>query len=91
MQQALALFDPVPIYVTQGDTVIVAGTKSEIDSLTPTEISQLAAIGVTTVEVSNLTGAWAAHHQWRHYAFHLRRSAVEQDDHLCGNRRHACA
>ena len=57
MQQALALFDPVPIYVPPGDTVIVAGTKSEIDSLTPTEISQLPAIGVTTVEVSNLTGA----------------------------------
>ena len=57
MQQALALFDPVPIYVPPGDTVIVAGTEFEIDSLTPTEISQLAAIGVTTVEVSNLTGA----------------------------------
>ena len=53
VQQALALFDPVPIYLLPGDTVIVAGTEFEIDSLTPTEISQLAAIGVTTVEVSN--------------------------------------
>ena len=50
--QALALYDPVPIYVPPGDTVIVADTEAEIESLTPTEISQLAAIGVQTVEVT---------------------------------------
>jgi hypothetical protein len=55
--QALALYDPVPITVPPGDTVIVADTEAEIDSLTPAELTGLASIGVTTVEVSNLTGA----------------------------------
>ena len=57
VQQALALYDPVPITVPPGDTVIVADTEAEIDSLTPAELTGLKSIGVTTVEVSNLTGA----------------------------------
>ena len=55
--QALALYDPVPITVPPGDTVIVADTEAEIDSLTQTEIEGLAAIGVKEIDVSNLTGA----------------------------------
>jgi T5SS/PEP-CTERM-associated repeat protein/autotransporter passenger strand-loop-strand repeat protein len=55
--QALALYDPVPISVLPGDTVIVADTEAKIDSLTPAEIEGLAAIGVREIDVSNLTGA----------------------------------
>ncbi len=55
--QALALYDPVPISVPPGDTVIVADTEAEIESLTPTEVAGLAAIGVKEIDVSNLTGA----------------------------------
>jgi hypothetical protein len=54
--QALALYDPLPITVPAGDSVIVADTEAEIDSLTQAEISGLAALGVTEIEVSNLTG-----------------------------------
>ena len=57
--QALALYDPVPITVPPGDTVVVADTEAEIESLTPTEIAGLAAIGVQEIDVSNLTGGGA--------------------------------
>ena len=57
--QALALYDPVPISVPPGDTVYVADTEAAIASLTPTEVAGLAAIGVNTIEVSNLSGGSA--------------------------------
>ena len=52
--QALALYDPVAITVPPGDSVIVTDTASAIDALTPSEISGLAALGVTQIQVSNL-------------------------------------
>jgi hypothetical protein len=54
--QALALYDPVPISVPPGASVIIADTTAEIESLTPTEIAGLAAIGVNTIDVSGLIG-----------------------------------
>ena len=59
VQQALALYDPVPISVPPGDTVYVADTEAAIASLTPIEVAGLAAIGVNTIEVSNLSGGSA--------------------------------
>jgi len=55
--QALAFYDPLPITVPPGTTIVVADTEAEIASLTPTEISGLAALGVTEIEVSSLVGS----------------------------------
>ena len=57
VEQALALFDPVRISVEGGGSVIVAGPETAIDSLTAAEFTELAAVGVNTVEVSSPTGA----------------------------------
>jgi hypothetical protein len=54
--QALALYDPVPVSVPAGDQVIVTGSVSDIEGLTEPELVGLAAIGVTTIDVSGLQG-----------------------------------
>ena len=51
--QAQALYDPIPITVPAGDSVIIVDSESEIEGLTPAEIAQFAKIGVTTIDVSN--------------------------------------
>ena len=55
--QALALYDPLPISVPPGTTVVVADTEAAIDSFTPAEITGLAALGVVQIDASGLTGA----------------------------------
>ena len=55
--QALALYDPVPIVVPPGDAAIIMDTEAAVESLTPVQLVGLAGIGITTIEVSNLTAA----------------------------------
>ena len=55
--QALALYDPVPITLPAGATIIIADTPGDIAALTPGELAGLAAYGVTEIEVSSLAAA----------------------------------
>ena len=57
--KALAFYDPLSIAVPTGDQVVIADTESQIDLLTPSEVSGLAALGANSIEVSDLTGAAA--------------------------------
>ena len=57
VNQALALFDLVPISVPTGDQIIVSDTESAINDLTPVTRSELSSIGAQVIEIGPLTVA----------------------------------